>query len=281
MKKTVVLILACLLLSSGCASQYGNQITEVNYYPNCYNPIGELRASEERVQTGTGAGMAVGAVMGALLGYAISGDAKGALVGAAAGTAVGGVAGYGIAKHRENVNAEERMAAYATEVNSDISRMDIVTASATRARECYESAFYSARDDLQKNLITKEEFQARYEEIRSGLLESSQILGDLSANMTARDQEYREALVWEAEQKNMPVPDQSVYVSVADEPVKPKKPKSSKPKTASPDPELDAMARNNAEFNNRQASLETERANTENAINVFDQNAQDLMGIGA
>ena len=290
MKKTIALLVITLLMATGCTSKYGNQLTDVNYYPSCYDPIGELRASEERVQTGAGAGMAVGAVLGALIGYAVTGKARGALVGAAAGTAVGGVAGYGIAKHRENINAEERMAAYNTEMNSDMSKMDIVTLSATRARQCYENAFEQARADLKAKRITTAEFDSRYQEIRSGLVESSSILGDLSTNMASRDKEYNEALAYEAEQKNMPVPNPEVYTlaNQSNEPVKAKSKTKSKPKAgpkpqarASEDPELDQLARQNAEFKNKQTALDAERAATDNAIAVFDQNAQDLMGIGA
>ena len=294
MKKTIAILVVTLLMATGCTSKYGNQLTNVSYYPTCYDPIGELRASEERVQTGAGAGMAVGAVLGGLIGYLATGKTKGAVVGAAAGAAVGGVAGYGIAKHRENINAEERMAAYNAEMNNDMSRMDIVTLSATRARQCYENAFEQARVDLKAKRITTAEFDARYQEIRSGLVESSSILGEVSTNMANRDQEYKEALAYEAEQKNMPVPNPEVYTlaNQADEPVKAKSKTKPKPKAqakpqakpqarASEDPELDQLARQNAEFKNKQTALDAERAATDNAIAVFDQNAQDLMGIGA
>lgn len=284
MKKTITILVVALLMATGCTSKYGNQLTNVNYYPTCYDPIGELRASEERVQTGTGAGMAVGAVLGALIGYAVTGKASGAVVGAAAGTAAGGVAGYGIAKHRENINADERMAAYNTEMNSDMSRMDIVTLSATKARQCYENAFEQARVDLKAKRITTAEFDARYQEIRSGLVESSTILGEVSTNMASRDKEYNDALAYEAQQKNMPVPNPEVYTlaNQTNEPVKTKS--KTKPKAqprASEDPELDKLAHQNAEFKNKQTALDAERVATDNAIAVFDQNAQDLMGIGA
>ena len=286
MRKITLFLVVALLISTGCTSKYGNQLTNVNYYPTCYDPIGELRASEERVQTGTGAGLAIGAVLGGLLGYAVTGDATGAVVGAAAGAAVGGVTGYGIAKHRENTNADERMAAYNTEMNNDMSRMDIVTVSAGQARQCYENAFEQARADFKANRITRAEFESRYQEIRSGLVESSSILGEMSTSMASRDQEYNEALVYEAEQKSMPVPDPNVYTLATqyqvDQPVKAKN--KNKPKAqarASEDPELDQLARQNAEFKNKQVALDKERIATDNAIDVFDQNAQDLMGIGA
>lgn len=279
MKRTVLILAAVLLLATGCTSKYGSQITDVNYYPNCYSPLAELRSDEESVQVGTGAGIAVGALMGALIGYASTGDASGAVVGAAAGAAVGGVAGYGISKYRTEANAKVRLAGYAESVGQDVDEMNVATTSAAQARGCYEAAFDAARDDFINNRISSAEFESRYKEIRSGLTESAGILNDLSINMTARDKEYRDALAWEAEQRDMPTPDPKVY-TVGDAPAQVKsKPK--KPVKASEDPELDEMARQNAVFINSQAALDKEREATQAAIDVFDQNAHDLMGIGA
>ena len=279
MKKFSIILIAAGLLLSSCASKYGEQITEVNYYPNCYAPIAELRTGEDNVQAGTGAGAAIGAVMGALVGYATTGKAYGAIAGAAAGAAVGAVAGYGLSKHKSEADIQTRLANYAQAINSDTAQMDLVAASASQARQCYESAFNSARDDFKNKRITAGEFEARYKEIRNGLQETAGILNDVSLNMADKDQEYRDTLAWEASQRDLPAPDPQVY-TVANAETKAKSKPSVTP-NASPDPELDQMAKQTAAFKNSQAALEQERAATEAAINVFDQNAHDIMGIDA
>ena len=279
MKKTAFAVLAALLLANGCTSKYGSQITDVNHYPNCYAPIAELRADEKNVQTGTGAGAAIGAFMGALVGYAATGKASGAVAGAATGAVVGGLAGYGIAKHKTESDAKVRLANYAEAVGQDVNQMDVATASASKARQCYEAAFDTARADFKNKRISAAEFEARYKEIRSGLLETANILDNISINMTEKDKEYREALAWEAQQREMPVPDPAVY-TVGSSASKGKS-KTKQPVKASSDPELDAMARQNASFINSQSSLDKEKEATQAAIDVFDQNAHDLMGIGA
>lgn len=279
MRKTAFTVLAALLLANGCTSKYGSQITDVNHYPNCYAPIAELRADEKNVQTGTGAGAAIGAFMGALVGYAATGKASGAVAGAATGVVVGGLAGYGIAKHKTESDAKVRLANYAEAVGQDVNQMDVATASASKARQCYEAAFDTARADFKNNRISAAEFEARYKEIRNGLLETANILDNISINMTEKDKEYREALAWEAQQREMPVPDPAVY-TVGSSTSKGKS-KTKQPVKASSDPELDAMARQNASFINSQSSLDKEKEATQAAIDVFDQNAHDLMGIGA
>ncbi len=279
MRKTAFAVFAALLLANGCTSKYGSQITDVNHYPNCYAPIAELRADEKNVQTGTGAGAAIGAFMGALVGYAATGKASGAVAGAATGAVVGGLAGYGIAKHKTESDAKVRLANYAEAVGQDVNQMDVATASASKARQCYEAAFDTARADFKNKRISAAEFEARYKEIRSGLLETANILDNISINMTEKDKEYREALAWEAQQREMPVPDPAVY-TVGSSASKGKS-KTKQPQKPSSDPELDAMARQNASFINSQSSLDKEKEATQAAIDVFDQNAHDLMGIGA
>ncbi|MBQ4133236.1 MAG: hypothetical protein IJD04_05830 [Desulfovibrionaceae bacterium] len=239
MKKFTIGIMMTGMLLSGCASKYGEQITEVNHYPNCYSPIAELRSAESDVQTGAGAGALIGAFMGALAGYAATGKGYGAIAGAAAGATVGAVAGYGLAKHKTESNIRTRLSNYAQAVGADVAQMDTVAASASQARQCYEAAFAAARGDFMNKRITAQEFEARYLEIRSGLLETASILNDVSVNMTARDKEYRETLAWEASQRNLPAPNTEVY-SVASSN---KKGSKNKPVKASPDPDLDQMAK--------------------------------------
>ncbi len=93
MRKLLVVLLCFMLGVSGCASKYGEQITTVKYYPDCYAPIAELRKSEKNVGNKVIGGAMVGALAGALIGAATTGRASGALAGAAIGAAAGGLTG--------------------------------------------------------------------------------------------------------------------------------------------------------------------------------------------
>jgi hypothetical protein len=42
----LILLLAGSLLFSGCTSRYGEQKTKVNHYPQCYEPVAQLRKDE-------------------------------------------------------------------------------------------------------------------------------------------------------------------------------------------------------------------------------------------
>ena len=43
----IVMTCLCSLLATGCASKYGAQTTDVHYYPDCYQPIADLRRAEK------------------------------------------------------------------------------------------------------------------------------------------------------------------------------------------------------------------------------------------
>ena len=96
----LALLLAAGLLFGGCTSKYGAQKTRVNYYPQCYQPVAQLRQDENSTGTST----AVGATGGALLGALIGGLATGKVEGAVAGAAVGGVSGAVTAAGRAYVS---------------------------------------------------------------------------------------------------------------------------------------------------------------------------------
>ena len=85
----LVFILVGGLLFSGCTSRYGEQRTRVNYYPQCYEPVNQLRKDENSTGKSTAAGAAGGALLGALIGGLATGKVEGALAGAVAGGAAG------------------------------------------------------------------------------------------------------------------------------------------------------------------------------------------------
>ena len=45
--RRIVMVCLCCLLATGCASKYGAQQTDVHYYPDCYQPIADLRKAEK------------------------------------------------------------------------------------------------------------------------------------------------------------------------------------------------------------------------------------------
>ena len=79
----IVMTCLCSLLATGCASKYGAQTTDVHYYPDCYQPIADLRSAEKSFNTTMVMGTTMGALLGAVIGASQTGKAEGALAGAA------------------------------------------------------------------------------------------------------------------------------------------------------------------------------------------------------
>src|SRR5258706_16285198 len=84
--KTGRIIVAGALVLAGCAAPGGTtvpQMTQVNYYPQCYQSVGLLRQQDQQFQqvmaVNTLAGAAGGAALGAI---ASRGDWRGAVIGA-------------------------------------------------------------------------------------------------------------------------------------------------------------------------------------------------------
>ncbi len=108
------LLVSAALLLPGCASQYGEKITKVNHYPQCYKPIEDLRNEENAVAKSTAAGAATGAVTGAIAGGIATGSWKGAVAGAAVGGAAGAVAGNAYGKAQQAKRDAAFFAEYAS-----------------------------------------------------------------------------------------------------------------------------------------------------------------------
>ena len=77
----IVMTCLCNLLATGCASKYGAQTTDVHYYPDCYQPIADLRSAEKSFNTTMVMGTTMGALLGAVIGASQTGKAEGALAG--------------------------------------------------------------------------------------------------------------------------------------------------------------------------------------------------------
>lgn len=122
--------MVCIALLGGCASKYGAQMAQVNYYPQCYSPVAQLRADEDKVTNSTAGGAAGGALLGALIGDLATGKVEGALAGAVAGGAAGGNI-YGKSQQREN--DRRLLASYAAQLGEDSVGMDCARAAARAA----------------------------------------------------------------------------------------------------------------------------------------------------
>ncbi|MDO5538099.1 MAG: glycine zipper domain-containing protein, partial [Desulfovibrionaceae bacterium] len=114
-----VSLLSLALLMPGCVSQYGEQQTKVNHYPQCYEPIQKLRDDENSVAKSTAAGAAIGALTGAVVGGLATGSAKGAVAGAVAGGAAGAIGGNIYGKKQAEKRDAEYMARYASMLDED------------------------------------------------------------------------------------------------------------------------------------------------------------------
>jgi outer membrane lipoprotein SlyB len=207
LKKTpACILLTAALLCGGCSSKYGPRQATVDYYPECYAPIQELRSSESDF----GGTVVFGAVLGALLGAAIgamsSGDSRGALIGAGMGAAAGTIGGHAYARNREQQQEAERFDAYARALDADSAQANSAVLAAREANRCYTERYELAFAQYQENKIGKPGLDARLTEIRDGLSEAEYILGELSNNIAAKHNEYTATLREEASAMGRPAP---------------------------------------------------------------------------
>ena len=208
MKKNIIYVLIlviCASLTTGCASKYGPQQTEVNYYPACYDPIKKLREEEKRVNEAYAKGAAVGAGGGALLGLLIGkGKPETILASAVVGAAFGAIVNGQIEKARQIKDQNQRMATYLTSIQGNISNLNIQTTSAKEALQCYERQFKILMRSIKRKQVSREEAQRMFAEIESGTKEATKILGVLESNSQDMEKQYRAALATEEQelQKN-------------------------------------------------------------------------------
>lgn len=197
----VIFSLAGLFLN-GCASKYGPQTTVVNHYPDCYQPIAEIRASEFMVEESTVAGVVVGALAGALIGYA-AGGGRGAVVGGTMGAVTGGIIANQYARIAQERDDLLRLQYYSLHLEETVQGMDATTAAAKVARQCYERQFEVAVAEFQNGHISREQFQSRFTEVSSGLEEASRVLGMTIDSVAEVSTAYENALAQESERLNV------------------------------------------------------------------------------
>lgn len=198
-QKALSRALVCLLCvfsvsQMGCASKYGSQTTTVAHYPDCYQPINELRKSEYRPQQSAAGGAVGGALIGALVGYLATGKAQGAAIGAATGAVAGGAAGGIYGSQQQKAEDEKQLAQYNQQLDGNIVETNKATAAAKVARQCYERQFTVAANEYKGGRLTKEQFNSRYLEVTSGLQEAATILGEVNSNNRQITADYNRAM---------------------------------------------------------------------------------------
>lgn len=187
-------LMGVVLLSTGCASKYGAQMTTVNHYPDCYAPISELRQSEYRAEKSAAGGAVAGAALGALIGYLATGKGSGAAVGAATGAVAGGAAGGIYGSQAQKSEDAARLAEYNSQLDGNIREANKATAAAKVARQCYERQFKVAAAEFKAKRLTKDQFNSRYIEVTNGMEEAASILGQVNRNNSEIAAEYNRAL---------------------------------------------------------------------------------------
>ena len=195
LKLFLIALLALTLMLPGCGSKLGKQQTKVHYYPQCYQPIQQLREDENLVAKSTATGAVGGALVGALIGGLTTGKIEGALAGAAAGGVAGAAGGYAYGKAQQQKRDEAFYKKYASALDEDITSMTRTIAAAKVARQCYDQQFKQLIEDYKRGAITAEERDKRYAEIRSGLQEISYILQQKYDDMSTKDAEYEQAIL--------------------------------------------------------------------------------------
>ncbi len=257
-RQSAVFLLTLCLLSAGCASKYGPQLTQVNYYPQCYRPVAELRQDESSVNTSTGVGAAGGALLGALIGGLATGKWEGAAVGAVAGTAGGAVAGHAYGTSH-----------YLRQIDGETAGMNRASAAARVATQCYDRQFKEAATALKTGRITRQDFTDRYTEIRSGLEETSRILKETASAMAEKDQEYQRVLAASQQQDMTPATQPA-----ATKPGRTRR-TASRPQTR---PEQNAIASKTTQWKQSQQELEATRQDVDERMQGYSRTVDELLG---
>ncbi|MEG2172662.1 MAG: glycine zipper domain-containing protein [Desulfovibrionaceae bacterium] len=276
-KKQVLAGLALLcFVATGCTSKYGPQMTQVNYYPQCYQPISELRQDENSAGTSTAVGAGVGVLLGALIGGLATGKAEGAVVGAVAGGATGAVAGNVYGKNQQAKTDQQKVNSYLQQLDGESANMDRATAAAKVATKCYDRQFQQAAAEFKNGSMTRQDFTNRYTEIRSGLEETSRILQHTASKMAEKDAQYQQVLT--AEQQS-----HEQYQGTPESPVVSKSPKKRPRKPAqtaqnAPTPAATPVAQQTQKWSHSREALEGTKQDVDERMRGYDSTVDVLLG---
>ncbi|MFQ8890376.1 MAG: hypothetical protein ACLR7Z_20425 [Bilophila wadsworthia] len=175
---------------------------DVHYYPDCYQPIADLRSAE---RASTPQWSWARRWVPCSRGHRREPDRK--AEGALAGAAIGAEPGRG---ELSSPSTTTRTTASARQLcprpNADVNSLNRVTAAGQVAYNCYSAKFRAALEDYKAKRITRAELDQRYAEIKSGLAEASAILGSTLSEADKREAEYRQVLTIEAKKASRPIP---------------------------------------------------------------------------
>ncbi|MDR1855577.1 MAG: hypothetical protein LBR22_00215 [Desulfovibrio sp.] len=196
MHKTIsifgILLIACML-SVSCTSKYGAKKMVANYYPQCYQPISQLRADENTGTTSAVIGAAAGAVVGAAVGAVSTRSVQGAVAGAAAGAAAGGLGGLVVGKAQKKAQDDAMLRQYAMKLDEDTSQMTRETAAAKVSLKCYTEQFNELKAQYTSGAMNKIDYIKHFDEIRAGLTELSTMLDESTLAIAEKETQYRQA----------------------------------------------------------------------------------------
>lgn len=160
--------------------------------------------------------------------------------------------------------------------------MNRSTAAAKVAAKCYDDQFKLAANQFKAGQISRIEFQERYNEIRSGLEETSFILNDTAATMAKKDGEYQQAL---AEPYTSAQPTSASSSSGTSGAAKFKKGSAGQAKSssapaasASRTPEQNNVAAQAAEWKTSREDLESTRRDVNSRMSSYEETVNNLLG---
>jgi hypothetical protein len=188
--------LASLALA-GCALPGGTtvpQTTKVNYYPQCYQPVQQLRQADQQFSQTMAVNTVLGAAGGAALGGLISHNWQGALIGAVAGGTAASAGTYAQARFQQEADDERRAYLISNDMSHDSTEMQRAVLAARQANSCYNNAFNQAASDVRRGSLSKEQARLRFAEINQGQNETAAILAQYGKKANDSVQEYRVAV---------------------------------------------------------------------------------------
>lgn len=201
----------------GCATMPGEEsqvssvprLVSTDYYPNCYQPIEDLRRYDvsarmaKRQEEARTAGILAGAAIGAIAGAALDRNnrGRGALLGGLAGSLLGALAtaqqDQGATEQAEQDRAD-LTDKYAYYIDGDVSDMDLTLASAQKAQSCYQKAYAKLLRDKKRGRVSAQEGRQRLTEIVDGLQETNELIATVDSrfteNVAAYTRSYEETL---------------------------------------------------------------------------------------
>ncbi|MBV8336622.1 MAG: hypothetical protein JO358_14495 [Alphaproteobacteria bacterium] len=189
--------LVASLSLAGCVAPGGTtvpQTTKVNYYPQCYQPVQQLRQADQQFAQTMAINTALGAAGGAALGGLISKNWQGALYGALAGGATAAAGTYAQARFQQEADDERRAALMSNDLYHDSSEMQRAVVAARQANNCYNSAFNQVASGVRRGTMPREEARLRFAEIYDGQRETAAILAQYGKKANDSVQEYRVAV---------------------------------------------------------------------------------------